>query len=131
MDVVTCSTWSGTHWKTRETEWARGTDLTDLGQEEALLAAEDLALEMGGYGAKSLTGRKSAWRREPASQAQLSKAIGLRLRAKLEITGQRGELLKNGETFSSPFSKGEVSEAIDLAEASKRIDPLVRLVTAR
>jgi hypothetical protein len=123
MDVVTCSAARPGDWKGREV-WARGTRYTDLPQEEALLAAEDVAIEIGGAGTKTLNSRTSAWRRQPATQAQLSKAVGMRLRVKLEITGERGV-----SEFASPFSKGEVSAAIDAATAARRIDPLVKTVT--
>ena len=122
MDVVTCSQAGPGDWRRRPV-WARLTDCTDLEQDEALLAAEDVSIELGG-GSATLTTRKSAWRKAKPSQAQLSKAVGIGLRTKLEITGWRDD----PAGFSSPFSKGEVSDAINHVEAGRRIDPLVRTV---
>lgn len=84
---------------------------TALPLEEALVLAEDKAMEMGGVGTKTLTSRKSAWRREKPTDAQLRMAAG------------RG-------IDTAGMSKGEVSKAIDHSVATQRIDPLVRTVRA-
>jgi superfamily II DNA or RNA helicase len=84
---------------------------TALPLEEALVLAEDRAMEMGGIGTKTLTSRKSAWRREPPTEAQLRMAHG------------RG-------IDTAGMSKGEVSKAIDHTVATQRIDPLVHTVRA-
>jgi hypothetical protein len=77
----------------------------------ALGWAEEEALEIGGFGSKTLTARKSKWRREPATAAQESNAR------------KRG-------IWVDGMTKGECSEALDLSYAAARIDPLVKLVTA-
>jgi superfamily II DNA or RNA helicase len=73
--------------------------------EDAMLLAEDAALERGGHGAKTLASRKKAWRREEPSDSQ-----------KLHF----GYLITPG------MSKGEVSELIDASMAARRIDPFVK-----
>lgn len=92
--------------------WQRGTEHQGLSLEMALNWGEELAIEVGGVGTKSLTGRKSAWRKVAPTPSQLQ--YGQRLR----IEG--AELM----------TKGELSEAIDAVTAARRIDPLVRRVVA-
>ena len=77
--------------------------------EEALLLAEDKAMEMGGIGSKTLASRGSRWRKEEPTDAQLRMARG----RGIDPTG---------------MNKGEVSEAIDKVIAAHRIDPLMRQV---
>lgn len=86
---------------------AGSTEHRALPLEDALLWAEDEAIERGGHGTKTLTGRKSAWRRAEPTAAQLSTAANLGI----NTTG---------------MTKGEVSEAIDKVFATRRIDPFVR-----
>jgi ATP-dependent helicase IRC3 len=86
------------------------TDYRALPLEEALLFAEEEAIERGGVGAKTLSSRKSKWRNEPASDALKSKGRVLRIKGVDEMT------------------KGELSEAIDSKIAAKSIDPLIRRV---
>lgn len=83
------------------------TEHVGLELEEALLWAEEEALQRGGHGTKSLTGRKSAWRREDPSQPQKDWAA----RTNTDITG---------------MSKGEVSELMTNRFAAQRIDPFIR-----
>lgn len=99
FDVVVCG----------ET-WARGTDHKELPMDMALAWGEEEAIEIGGYGTKTLTARKSKWRLGEATQAQKTHA------RKLGIN-------------PDGMTKGEVSEAIDAVYAARRIDPLVRTVT--
>jgi len=89
--------------------WAKATDYVDLPLEEALGWAEEVAIEVGGHGAKALTGRKSAWRRAAPTDAQLRRAHSMGI----DTTG---------------LNKGQVSEKIDALKAAYRIDPLVSAV---
>lgn len=103
-DVVLCSKPS------RDVKpWAKATEYVDLPMDIALAEAEELALEVGGHGSKSLSSRRSAWRKAEPTPAQLNMARGLRINA-------------------DGMTKGEVSEAIDRIKASQRIDALVRQV---
>jgi superfamily II DNA or RNA helicase len=110
-DVVMCSKVN------REIRpWAKATDYAGLPLEEALSYAEDLTLEVGGTGTKTLTSRKSKWRRD-------------------EPTGpQKAWATRNGIAIvkpdGTPLNKGELSELRDAWEAARRIDPLVRSVRA-
>lgn len=92
------------------------TQYLGLPLEEALLCAEDEAISRGGHGTKTLTSRKSAWRREQPTEAQLKMARWHRISA--------------NHPDGKPLSRGEVSERIDLAVAGGRIDPLVARVMA-
>lgn len=85
----------------------------NLSFEMALSWGEDEALERGGDGTKTLSARKSAWRRQPATDAQKWRAS------------------REGVDVTDEMTKGEVSEAIDNVMASRRIDALVALVTGR
>ena len=109
-DVVMCSKVSypvGTL-----SPWMKGTDYVDLPMDIALAEAEALAIEVGGHGTKSLTGRKSKWRREEPSPAQKGKAV-------------------SHGVWVDGMSKGECSAAIDQVQASFRIDPTVTMVRVR
>ena len=65
----------------------------------------------GGYGIKTLTSRKAAWRRaEPTP-------------------GQKGRATRLGIDHAG-MSKGELSDAISRVMASRRVDPIVAYVTA-
>lgn len=94
------------------TPWQRGTEHQGLSLEMALNWGEEKAIEVGGQGTKSLTGRKSAWRKVAPSEAQIN--YGRRLR------------IEGADTMT----KGELSEAIDAVTAARRIDPLVKRVVA-
>lgn len=91
------------------------TQYTSLPLEEALMYAEDEAIERGGVGTKTLTSRKSRWRRDPVivdpPSPQYKHAVGLGV-------------------WRDGMNKGECSEAIDAVYAARRIDPLVRTVRA-
>lgn len=108
-DVVLCSKLSYTRDSVQP--WAKATEYVDLSLEEALGWAEELAIETGGHGTKSLTGKKSAWRRAEPTEAQKNYAT----RLGIDPTG---------------LSKGELSERIDNVNAARRIDPLVKAVRA-
>lgn len=103
-DVVLCSKDSG------HAAWARATEHTALPLDMALGWAEEEALELGGFGAKELTGRKSAWRkREPSDKViRYARILGI-----VVVPG---------------WNAGDVSAAIDAEKARRRIDPLVQLV---
>jgi hypothetical protein len=90
--------------------WARATEHIDLPLEQALGWAEEAAMEIGGHGSKTLTGRKSAWRKGPPKPGVLKKAAAMRLR------------VEEGATA------GDVSEMIDAEFARLRVDPLVKTV---
>lgn len=100
-------------WTTKKGVQKAGlTQYTGLPLEEALMFAEEEAMERGGIGTKTLTSRKSRWRRDEPSEAQKSLARGLGV-------------------YREGMSKGEVSEVVDSVYAARRIDPLVRTVRAR
>ncbi len=92
--------------------WTKATDYVDLPLDIALAEAEGLALEVGGHGTKTLTGRKSAWRRKPATECKPG-FIGIGRSLGVYVDG---------------MTAGELSEAIDAAQASRRIDPIVSRV---
>ena len=91
--------------------WAKATEHVDMPMDMALGWAEDLAIEVGGSGTKTLTSRKSAWRKEGPTAGQLRMAGALQI-------DPRG------------MTKGELSERIDAVQAERRIDPLVAGVLA-
>jgi superfamily II DNA or RNA helicase len=105
-DVALCS-----KWQRGMAPWAKATDHVMLPLDLALGWAEEVAIEVGGYGTKSLTGRKSKWRAADPTPAQLSMARSLRI----DPTG---------------MDKGELSQAIDTVKASQRIDPLIAAMKA-
>lgn len=107
-DVVLASKFSYT--RGGVTPWARGTDYVGLPLDEALMWAESVAEELGGLGTKTLTGRKSAWRRREPSEKTLRLAKGL------------------GISVVPGWNAGQVSEAIDAKYAERRLDPLVAMV---
>lgn len=98
--------------KPRMPSWTKATDYVDLPLDIALAEAEALAEEVGGHGTKTLTGRKSAWRKKPATECKPG-FIGL---------GRSLGVYRDGMTA------GELSEAIDARQAANRIDPLVESV---
>lgn len=91
--------------------WIKGTEHQGLHLDMALSWAEEVAIELGGVGTKTLTSRKSAWRRAEPSDRQKRKAYVL----KINFEG---------------MTQGELSEAIDTTEAARRIDPLVAQIKA-
>lgn len=108
-DVVLCSKVS--YRRDGVNPWARGTEYVDLPMDMALAEGEALADEVGGVGTKTLTAKKSPWRKKPAdpdgAQAKYARRLGV---------------------WVEGMSKGECSEAIDNKVAAQRIDPLVRAV---
>lgn len=88
--------------------WARAAEHTALPLDFALMWAEAEAEELGGYGHKTLTGRKSAWRKKEASQKQKNMA------------------LRYGIVVGADDTAGDVSEAIEAAIAARTIDPLIQ-----
>lgn len=119
-DVVLCS--PNSYVRDGVTPWARGTEHTGLPLDMALNWGEDVAIEVGGQGAKTLAGRKSRWRGGRPSEAQMKYACTLRI---------PGVQRNDDGTFTTTLSKGELSEAIDAINAARRIDPLVKVVTTR
>jgi len=110
-DVVACSNNATADHRTGQQAWVQATDYAGLPLDEALSYAEDVAIDMGGYGSKSLTSRKSKWRNEEPSEAQkrLAYALGIN---------------------PAGLTKGELGERVDAVKAVARIDPLVRAVRA-
>lgn len=113
-DVIWCTSLNPTvAWEARRLGSGPHAGMTEhkgLPLEQAISWAEDEAIERGGYGTKSLTGKKSAWRRQSPSGAQLNQARIL------------------GIDVPEGMSKGELSQAIDRVKATRRIDPLVAVV---
>lgn len=103
-DVVLCSNAAR-----GQEAWARGTEFRGLPLDLALAEAEDAAVEHGGHGALTLSGRKSAWRKGEPTPVARSKAW-------------RMGVWREGMTA------GECSEAIDRHKASIRIDPMVEFI---
>jgi ATP-dependent helicase IRC3 len=101
-DVVLCSTFT-------VQGWAQPTEYIDLPLDMALGWAEDVAVEAGGAGSKSFTGRTSRWRNAAATE------------------GQKGWLMRRG-LWRDGMTKGEAAELRDRLEAGWRIDPLVQAV---
>jgi hypothetical protein len=89
------------------------TSYRSLPLEEALVCAEDEAMERGGAGTKTLTKRKARWRKDAVEQ-----------------DGPQMRMGKGLGVYREGMSKGELSEAIDSVMAARRIDPLVRVVRA-
>jgi len=114
-DVVTCSTravdWTDKN-RVHHKAFIEGTEHRGLELEMALGWGEDVAIELGGHGAKTLTGRKSAWRRAEPKPGALAEAARLRIEVTPGMTG------------------GELSELIDAKHSARRIDPLVTRATA-
>lgn len=106
-DVVLTSAIAGT----MPGAWTKATDEVALPLEMALGAAEELAEEVGGHGSKSLASKKSAWRKEEPKPSQRARAFGLGV-------------------WVDGMNRGECSAAIDLAKASRRIDPIVSALRA-
>lgn len=92
------------------------TQYLGLPLEEALLCAEDAAIARGGHGTKTLTSRRSRWRKGQPTDKQVFRAA------------MKGIVVPRSQDGAWAWTSGQVSEAIDLAEASQRIDPLVRAV---
>jgi superfamily II DNA or RNA helicase len=88
------------------------TEYRGLPLDAALDVGETVAaMANGGYGVKVLTSRKAAWRRaEPT-------------------TGQKGRATRLGIDWHG-LNKGELSDAISIVMASRRIDPIVEYVTS-
>ena len=99
----------------------------------ALNWGEDVALEVGGHGTASLTGRKSKWRSGAPSEAQLKYGYSLRIPGVTKREGAFNDFATNTtvmrDVYETTLSKGELSEAIDNVNAARRIDPLVKVVT--
>jgi superfamily II DNA or RNA helicase len=108
FDVVACSKRDSV----RAPGWQRGTVHTNVSFELALGWAEAEALEIGGYGAKTLGARKSKWRRGAPSDAAKRTAVSL-------------------GAWHDGMNAGECSDAIDAVYAARRIDPLVARVLSR
>jgi len=93
--------------------WTRPTEHTDLPLDMALGWAEEVAIELGGHGTKTLTGRKSAWRKLPGTEPKYEKLR--RLAAGLGV-------------YQEGMTAGEMSDAVSNIKAARRIDPIVRWV---
>lgn len=107
-DVVLCS--PANYVRDGVVPWAKGTEHRALHLDMALSWGEELAVQVGGVGTKTLTSRASKWRGGAPSEAQRTYAT----RLGIEVDG---------------MTKGQLSEAIDNISAARRIDPLVKKVT--
>ena len=98
-----------------------------LSLDEAIMFGEDVAVERGGYGTKTLTSRKSSWRREQPSEGQIraARASGLVVPVKENADGTTDRVATSS---TSAWTRGELSEKLDAVKAARRIDPLVRIV---
>jgi superfamily II DNA or RNA helicase len=118
---------------------ARMTEHTAVHFEMGIAWGEEMAIELGGFGAKTLTAKKAKWRNEPAtSKGQVWKVRqvpgwgGSKIRTEREDPNdefsevKRYWIAETGETLT----KGKASEIIDAHAAARRIDPLVRAVRA-
>lgn len=117
-------------WATKEDRGAGSAGMTGhngLAFEMALAWAEEEATERGGFGTKTLTSKTAKWRKDPATSGQAWKVrqAGHRLEEITSPDGDRTYLL-DGEKLT----KGKAGELIEAHTATKRIDPLVRLVKA-
>ncbi len=110
-DIVKCSKYGWT--KDGIVPWmmSAGDEYVDLPMDMALGWAEELAVEVGGHGSKSLVSKKSKWRKEEPSVAQK----GWAFRRGIDIAG---------------MTKGEVHDLRNSIDASDRIDKLVAAVQA-
>lgn len=77
--------------------------------EDALMYGEDYAFQLGGVGSKTLAKRTASWRKDAP-------------------TAPQEKLAKTLKVWRDGMTKGECSAAIDAANASKRIDSLVKAV---
>jgi superfamily II DNA or RNA helicase len=117
---------------------ARMTEHTAVHFEMGIAWGEEMAIELGGFGAKTLTAKKAKWRNEPATKGQAWKVRnvpgwgGSKIRTEREDPNdqfsevKRYWIAETGETLT----KGKASEIIDAHAAAQRIDPLVRAVRA-
>lgn len=98
-----------------------------LSLDEALLAAEDETSERGGLGTKTLTTRSASWRKLTPTEAQLKfcRTLGIVVPLRDGVP----DLIATSTT--SAWNKGQVADAITARKAARRIDPLVKFVTAR
>lgn len=117
---------------------ARMTEHTAVHFEMGIAWGEEMAIELGGFGAKTLTAKKAKWRDQPATKGQAWKVRnvpgwgGSKIRTEREDPNdqfsevKRYWIAETGETLT----KGKASEIIDAHAAAQRIDPLVRAVKA-
>jgi ATP-dependent helicase IRC3 len=115
-DVVECSRYADPVFNRegvlQSAPFARATEYTDLALDMALGWAEEAAINLGGIGIKTLTGRTSKWRNaEPRD-------------------GQK-RLAMNYGIWRDGMTRGECSEAIDRVKAGWRIDPMVAFIQER
>lgn len=85
------------------------TRATGLSLEDAMVTAEDLAVDLG-TDTINLANRKARWRKLPATQKMVNLARSLGIQASTSDTG------------------GKVSDRIGKIEGTRRIDPLVRSI---
>lgn len=98
--------------------YAGMTEHRGLSFEMALSWAEEVATEMGGHGAKTLSTKSAKWRKDPATSGQVWKARRVGVEVPVDEYGV------------AQMTKGEVSDAIGRVLAGRRIDPLVQAVMA-
>jgi len=112
FDVVLCSKNEAYNVRyDKRPPWIRGVSFA-LPLDQAIARAEACVDEEGGYGSKSLASRRSAWRTREPSEAQ-----------------KRLAQFKYG-IEPGAMNAGQLSEAIDSAQAALRIDGIVAKVRA-
>lgn len=118
FDIVWCtknSPWGNAWAREKAREQAKDgiyqamTEHRELSFEMSLSWAEEVAIDLGGYGALTLSTKSARWRKGEASEAQVKMAQ----RMNIDTTG---------------MNRGEVSEAIDKVAATRRIDDLIKRV---
>lgn len=130
FDVVKCSKVSYVD-RGGVRPWQSGTEHLGLPLEMALNWAEDVAVEIGGPGTLTLNKRKAAWRKAKPTEAQMKLAYARRIPGVTRRNASLADEVDCGtQIYESTLSKGELSEALDAAQAAKRIDPLVAAVMA-
>lgn len=118
---------------------ARMTEHTEVHFEMGIAWGEEMAIELGGFGSKTLTAKKAKWRNDPATKGQAYKVRqvpgwgGAKIRTVREDPLDQFSEVKEyriGTPGGEILTKGKASEIIDGHAAAQRIDPLVRAVRA-
>lgn len=118
---------------------ARMTEHTEVHFEMGIAWGEEMAIELGGFGSKTLTAKKAKWRNDPATKGQAYKVRqvpgwgGAKIRTVREDPLDQFSEVKEyriGTPDGEILTKGKASEIIDGHAAAQRIDPLVRAVKA-
>lgn len=126
-DVVMCS--KNNYVRDGVTPWVKGTEHQGLPLDMALGWGEELAVQVGGIGTATLTARKASWRKASPTEAQKSLAYKLKIPGvKRRLASLADEVDAGTLFYETELTKGELSQAIDAAYATRRIDPIVAMV---